>query len=215
MDNIFKNFKLFENTGISAIDTIVIKNYKKNSLIVEEGDLCNFIACVFKGEVFIEKHSLSGELFVLNKLSKFTIIGAALLFSEINTFSYQVRANVDTSILFIYKIEINKLIQNNSQFSKNYISFLSNRINYFSDKLNLLNYKDVRSRLLIYLYNEIQKQKTTTLKITHTREQIGNIISITRPSVSRELQKMVKDNIIKIQDNTITIINLNIFDAIK
>ncbi len=215
MKNIITNCNLFENVDLAMISNTILKTYKKNSIVVQEGDICDFIAYIYKGEISIDKHLLNGNILTINKLSKNMIFGAALLFSENNKFSYQATATMNTSISFINKDEINKLVNSNTIFCKNYIWFLSNKVNYFTDKLNLLNYKDVRSRLLIYLYNEIQKQQTTSLNITHTREQIGNIISITRPSVSRELQNMVKDNILEISKNKIKIIDMTIFNAIK
>lgn len=217
MDKIYEqlyNNKLFTSIDPSKLrkltsNKLSIRNFSRNNLLVQEGDLCDFIAIILEGHVFIQKLFASGSILTINTLKKNSLFGAAILFSKNNHFPYSIMSATPCKILFIKESSINELLHKDFSFTKNYIEFLSNRINIFSDKINLLLVKDVRSKLILYINSEMQKNKGLTFMLSHTREEIANIIGVARPSVSRELKKMVDDKLIKINKRKITVINLD------
>ncbi len=217
MDKIYE--QLYTNKLFTGIDPsklrkltsnkLSIRNFSSNNLLVQEGDLCDFIAIILEGQIYIQKLFASGSVLTINTLKKNSLFGAAILFSKNNHFPYSIMTATPCKILFIKESAISELLHKDFSFTKNYIEFLSNRINVFSDKITLLLVKDVRSKLILYINSEMQKNKNLTFMLSHTREEIANIIGVARPSVSRELKKMVDDNLIKINKRKITVINLD------
>lgn len=218
MNDIYKRLhknKLFKGIELDKLEKLIssklsVKIFSSNFLLINEGDSCDFIAFVLEGKVFIQKLFVSGSILTINTLSKNSLFGGAILFSENNYFPYSVMSATPCKILFIKKTAISDLLKKDYAFTKNYIEFLSNRINVFNNKINLLKVRDVRSKLILYLSSETQKNNNTSFILSHTREEIANIIGVARPSVSRELKNMVDDQLIKIDKRKITIINLDL-----
>ncbi|EAE7954681.1 TPA: winged helix-turn-helix domain-containing protein, partial [Listeria monocytogenes] len=52
-----------------------------------------------------------------------------------------------------------------------------------------------------------------SIELTETREEIADYLDITRPSLSRELGRMQKENIIRIEGSSVIILDAIIFDT--
>jgi len=208
--------KLFSGLNLDKlIDmNLSVSTFDRDYIIIQERSICDFLAFILEGEVFIQKHFISGNILTINKLGQNNIFGGAILFADDNTFNYSVQAATTCKILFINKQLISEMLYSDKDFNKNYIKFLSNRLSVFRDKINILQLKDVRSKLVIYISSEMQKNNSYLFSLSHTREEIANIIGVTRPSVSRELKNMVEDNLIEINKRDIKIIDINLFQIL-
>jgi len=218
MNKIFKQLtknKLFKGINLHKLIKfdIPISTFERDHTIIQEHSTCNFLSFILEGEIFIQKHFVAGNILTINKLKQNNIFGGAILYADDNTFNYSVKAATDCKILFISKHVINEMLSKDKTFNKNYIKFLSNRLSVFRDKINILQLKDVRSKLIIYIISEMQKHNSYLFSLSHTREEISNIIGVARPSVSRELQNMVDDNLIKINKKDIEIIDVELFQS--
>ncbi|MGI6595070.1 MAG: helix-turn-helix domain-containing protein [Christensenellales bacterium] len=56
-----------------------------------------------------------------------------------------------------------------------------------------------------FLTHESKEQKNKTIKLNTTKKRLSEIIGVQRTSLSRELTKMRKDNLINFTKDTITI----------
>ena len=126
---------------------------------------------------------------------------------------YEVITVTTTScqILYIPFYEIRQLLKFSPVFNENYIAFLSSRVMNFKEKLKMLQYKDVRSRIIYYLSKEFKKANSTDIVLQHSKIEIANILGIARPSLSRELKHMYDENILQVNGNKITLLKPELF----
>ncbi len=81
----------------------------------------------------------------------------------------------------------------------------------FKNKIQMLHLKDVRSKLIFFLSMEYRNIGLATFKLPHTQGDIAEIIGVARPSVSRELKKMVDDQLILLSGHHITLLQPELF----
>lgn len=187
------------------LNDLVPIHYKKNTLIAQEHDLCQHIGILISGSLSIQHTSPSGDLLHIKLFHSQDVFGAGLYQLNTPEYAFNLVTHEPTTIIYIPFSNVELLINQSPQFSKNYIALLAQRIHTLQDKIILLQYKDVRSRLLHYLTKECHKQQKSTFKLPHSKVDIANLIGVARPSVSRELKKMAHDHLIHLDGCIITL----------
>lgn len=214
---LLQNNKLFRNINPEnlnrylQLDSCIIGNYKKGALIIQEGDSCNSIGLVLSGELAIQQITPDGEILTILMLQSGDIFGTALFSLEHPVYPFTLTTLTEGQILYIPFSQISCLIQNDPQFTLNYIAFLSSRVMGFKNKLKMLQYKDVRSRLIFYLSAEYKKTGLATFRLPHKKNKIAEMIGVARPSVSRELKHMEEDSLIRFNGDIITLLKTDAF----
>ncbi|KOA19295.1 global nitrogen regulator [Clostridium homopropionicum DSM 5847] len=208
---LFKDFQLNSLLEIIDLDNCIIGNYKKGTLIAQEGEPCTSIGFILTGILAIQQLTPSGEVFTLKIIESSDAFGTTL-YSAINPkYPFTFVTIKDSKVLYIPFDKIRKLLRTSQTFNDNFIVFLSSRVITFKEKLQMFQYKDVRSKLMLYLSNEYKACSVTTFKFQHSKVEIADIIGVARPSVSRELKNMVNDHLIQISGQTITLLKPELF----
>jgi cAMP-binding proteins - catabolite gene activator and regulatory subunit of cAMP-dependent protein kinases len=180
-------------------------------LIIQEYNTCNAIGFILEGVLSLKKSLPSGESFNFGFLKEGDSFGEGLLYAEESNYLFSITTISEVIILYIPFEQIEKLLNASPHFSRNYIAFISNRLLLFSRKINLLNQKSVKSRLILYLSEQTKTANRLSFKLAHKKTEIAELIGVTRPSVSRELSQMQKDQLILIDRANITILKPEIF----
>ena len=171
---------------------------KQNQTLFHEGEECKSVFIVIEGQITILNYSLNGNEEIISILNKNDIFANALIFSNNNYYLGEVIATKPTKLAIINKNDLILLLQNNKLFLENYINLIAEKTIKFTIKTKLLSHKNIRSRILYYLEinnNSIKKN------ISHLAKELV----LPRPSVSREISKMINENIIYIKDNKINL----------
>lgn len=215
--NLLLNNPLFKDMDLNTLfdlidfDHCILGNYKKGTLIVLEGDPCSSIGFVLSGVLAIQQLTLTGDLLNVKMFNTNDTFGAALYSTKEPKYPFTLMTMKNSKVLYMPFEQVRSLLNKNPIFNDNFISFLSSRVLNFKEKQQILQYKDVRSRLMIYLSNEYKINGLQTFKLQHSKSTLADIIGVARPSVSRELKKMADDHLIKISGQTITLLKLELF----
>jgi CRP-like cAMP-binding protein len=89
------------------------------------------------------------------------------------------------------------------------MSLLSNKILMLNKKLKNISYETLRQKIASYILDEYSHQKKLDIILNYTRKEMAEQLGIPRPSLSRELVNMKKDNLIDFSKNHIIIKNVN------
>jgi len=210
-NDLFQNIPLEELEANFELDSCILGHYKKESLIVQENDPCKSIGFILNGTLAIQSLSPTGEALTIQLFSTNECFGAALLYLQNPIYPFSLVTTQDSTIVFISFDQITLFIRKSPEFNLNFIRYLSNRINVFKHKIQLLHLKDVRSKLVFYLSMEYKEIGSTDFKLRHTQVQIADFIDVARPSVSRELKKMMNDQLIVLNAHQITLLQPEFF----
>lgn len=217
MENIIKIIKknqLFSGVSEENIKNIskdikyYIKTYNKDEIIAHEDDECRSLSLVLSGVVEIQRLYLNGKYIVLNRLNEGDVFGEALVFSKARTYPATVISLNESKVLFIDKSDILKIFTKEEKVLENFISLLSNKVFILNSKIKSISFKSVRQKVIGYILNEVKEQKSNSIMLKNTKEEIAALLAIPRPSLSRELINLRNLGYIKFDRKKITVLDI-------
>ena len=171
-------------------------NLKQNQILFHEGEECKSIFIIIEGQITILNYSLNGNEEIISILNKNDVFGNALIFSNNNHYLGEIIATKPTKLAIINKNELISLLQNNKSFLECYINLIAEKTIKFTIKTKLLSHKNIRSRIIYYL-------EINNYSIKKNISFLAKELVLPRPSVSREISKMINEDIIYIKSNKI------------
>lgn len=203
---LFKNLSAGEILDFLDLEKCSQLVYEKDSMVVVEKDLCANIGFVIDGNLTMQQYSRNGEAMTIDTFKAGDCFGAPLLFTSEPLYPFTLGTLSKSTVLFVPFEEMHRMLKENQTLNFNYLTFLSRHIVVLKNKVKVLSHNDVRSRLMIYLSEEMEIAGSTTFKLRHKKTEIGEILKVARPSISRELSNMEKDALLTLNRNVVTIL---------
>lgn len=212
--NSLKKSVLFKDLDEDTISQLLdsfswsIEEYGPKDVIAIEGDSCDRLGIIVKGNVEIHKPFESGQVVTINHFSEGNIFGEALVFSGIHEYPATVISSDNSKVFFIPRADVIELMSMNKIIIRNFVGVLSNRILMLNDRITNLSFNSVRKKVANMILTAHRKQKTSTIVLAFGRKKMAEILNIPRPSLSRELINMKNEGLIDFHKNEIKILNL-------
>jgi len=188
------NVDLLNNVELNVKYRIV--DFDNEEILFNEGDTLTDIGIILKGSVTISTITLDGFSFEISKIVKGDVFGNALALIDNPILKGTVKVNQNTKILFIKITDFKFLLLNNQTFLINYLKYEAYKNMYLQYKVKLLGQPSIREKILFYLKEEIKKTGSNIVYLNMSKEKLSNILSVNRPSLSRELIRMKEDGLI-------------------
>ena len=169
-----------------------VKYYKNGEVIFNETDICKKIGYIEKGEISIITNTYLEKEETINFLRKNEFFGDVLLFSSNDTYLGHVVCEKDCAIRFFDEEGLFKLFENKI-ILKAYLNNITSKTIKIKNENKLLKHKNITDRIMYYLYEEASRKNTNIIKIKNITN-LAKILSIPRPSLSRELSRLQKEN---------------------
>jgi len=183
-----------------------IKKFGKDEVIVIAGERVTNLNIVISGSVRGEMIEYSGKTIKIEDIEAPKPLAAAFLFGQENKFPVTVTANQNSQILSIPVAEFMKLLQLNSFLLRNYLNSISSRAQFLSQKLQFLSFKTIKGKIAHFLLTQAG-EKFHSVELKNTQQQLADLFGVTRPSLARVFGEMQKDDLIKISNKTVTLLN--------
>lgn len=206
--------EFFNNLNHEEIEKLISnirysqKAYKKGEIIANEEDECNSLGFILDGIVEIQRIYLSGKQIVLKRLSNGDVFGEALIFSKKSKYPSTVVAFNNCSILYISKADILKLCTIDERVLGNFMAALSNKILMLNSKIKSIAFKSIKHKVIDFILEQAKMQKSETIKLKESKEEIASAMGIPRPSLSRELMNLRDLSYIEFDRNVIKILKI-------
>ncbi len=185
-----------------------IKHYDKDQTIAIEGDDCNSLGIIIKGNIEIHKSFSSGKVVTINHFEEGNIFGEALVFSGSHSYPATLISTNNTEIMLISREDIVQMMSLDKTVLHNFMGVLSNRILMLNERLTNLSYDTVRKKIANILLLEYARQRSSNLTLPYSRKKMAELLNIPRPSLSRELMNMKQDGLIDFYKNKFKILDL-------
>ncbi len=134
--------------------------------------------------------------------------GDALVFASKQECPTNIVTASKSTVMFVSYGSLLLLCEIDEVFLKNFLRSLSDKIFLLNEKIKILSYPSVRQRLCYFLIKQSELQQTEDVILNVTREELSELIGIARPSISRELSRMVENNLISVDGKHISISNV-------
>ncbi|MEI0748278.1 Crp/Fnr family transcriptional regulator [Brachyspira pulli] len=214
IDIIIKS-NLFHNISNNEIIDLLIdfkyekKYFEKGNIIIDMGDEVDSIYIIINGQVEISKEYDDTRKNIVNILDEGEIFAEALALST-NKISYIQAISLNKSEIIKINVKniFNAVSENKNIFIENLLRVISDKNKFLAFKNDILSQKSLRSKIILYLKYMSNIQKTQNIIIPYNRDKLAEFISADRSALSRELNRLSKSNMIKLDGNKISIINI-------
>ena len=211
--SLFYGFDEKELEEYLSLAPVIIKTYKKNDFIALAGDDMEGIGVMLEGSALLTRENVMGQRNIMTDLSVSDMFGEALLFSKKPLWPATIVAKKPCKIMFIpldtFMATLPRCHQCQTKLLSNLLEDLSEKTLTLTRKVHYLTLKGMRERIFAYLTDMYMRQKSATLRIPHTRQEMADILNVSRTALSRELSRLDKEGIISISGKSITINDLN------
>ncbi|WFA10389.1 Crp/Fnr family transcriptional regulator [Tissierella sp. Yu-01] len=185
-----------------------IQNYNSEDTIAIEGESCDNLGIILTGNIEIHKSFASGKLVTINHFEAGNIFGEALVFSGKHQYPATIISSNPSSLMFISRDDIVKLMTLDTRILNNFMGVLSNRILMLNQRLTNLTLDTLRKKISNIILLEYNKQKSKYITLPYSRKKMAEMLNIPRPSLSRELSNMKDDGLIDFYKNRIKILDI-------
>ena len=178
----------------------------KKEIVVTQGTTCNKLYVLLEGRLRTDIIDGLGNKVMIEYIIAPRTFATPHLFGSNNTLPATFTALEDSILLTATKESTFKLISQDPQVLHNFFCISGNCNICTVSRLNVLSRKTVRERFIVYLM-EHKKENTSIITLTHTQSQLAEYLNVTRPALSKEMNKMAKEGIITMEGKQIEILD--------
>lgn len=205
-------FSGLETEHVNQITAIsLIRNYRKGEIIFLEGNEYKGFFIVVKGTVKVYKISPQRKELIIHLVKPLNTFADVQLF-EGKIYPVNAQAEEDCTLLFVPQQEFLKLLNDNSAICIKMLAGFALRMRELAARVEELSLKEVNSRLAAYLIEEIERAGNTKLpelsiRLTLSKKTIASYLGTITETLSRSLNKLQKENIIRVAGKKIFILD--------
>lgn len=178
--------------------------FKKNVSIFSNNKQDNFIGIVLEGYLQIIKIDYNGNRTIIEELERDSIFGSTI--SDLSNKEYDLITKEDSKIIIIdFKTIINQNEINSyySQFLKNFLNILANKIERNNERIEILTNKTTRDKLLAYFNILSSKTKSKIIYLPFNYTDLAAYLSVDRSAMMREIKILKEDGVIETSNKKI------------
>ncbi|MBV1869602.1 MAG: Crp/Fnr family transcriptional regulator [Gammaproteobacteria bacterium] len=204
---LFKNLATHELSHI--LQYAVTRSYKKNSVVISEGDDTDSLYVIESGSVKVYLSDNSGKEVIINTLETGDYFGELSILTT-GKRSASVITMSNSSFTVIYKRDFKELLFNHPDIAYVLIENLADRVRDLTDNIKSLALSDVYGRVtktLMDLSEPLCKESAEqrAIKKRLTQQEIANRVGSSREMVARILKDLTLGGYIELKDKKILI----------
>lgn len=191
-------------------EDILLRDYKKNTIIYHENEKPQYLFCLLKGKVKIYKEGVSRRQQIVRMVEVKGIFGYRAGVAGTNYLT-EAAAFEDCTLCLIPLLTMKRLICENHQIALFFIQRLAELLGNADECIVSLTQKHLRGRLaeaIIRLKESYgTDSKNCALAIEPSREDLANLSNMTTSNAIRTLSSFVSEGIIATDGRRITILD--------
>jgi CRP/FNR family transcriptional regulator len=182
--------------------------YSKGETICKQGTFAPHIIMIKEGlaKIYLEG---KGETLILKISPAVNLIGLTSLIEGNHVFQYSAQAYMDTTVKLIDINIFKEMLRKNGKFATEILGLLSENTIITYGRFFCLTKKQTYGRLadvILCLSNRVYKSDTFPLHLT--RKELAELASMSVESIARILTKFKDDKLIKIESDTLEILDV-------
>ncbi len=203
---LFNNISSIKKRKILDSINLITKNYKKGDIIFKEGDICNHLCLIKKGKIIAKNLFIDGHEIIIKTLCRHDSFGEGLIFSKDAKYRATFIATDNVELQLLSKDDLTKILSSNPQISLNIFEYLNKQSFMNMAHIKLLSLKKVSSKVASYFYLKFNEEGNE-FQLTLNKTEIAQYLNIERPTFSKELNYLIKNNIISYFHKTYKILD--------
>lgn len=209
---------LFQGIHSEDIDLLLkclqasIYKYNKEEYIAKAGEPLHGIGIVLAGEALVTKETAAGQRVIMTRLNPGDMFGEIAAFAGGGRWPAAVFVPNRCSVIFLPPDRIigecAKLCDRHHSLILNLLRIIASKALMLNRKTEYLVMKSLRSRLSLFLLEQIQKNSSTAIHLPMNRNELADFLNVSRPSLSREMCRMRDEGFIRFDKASVQILNV-------
>ncbi len=209
------NIILFRGVPKEKLDSCLqcagarVKRYDKSQQIFVTGDRPEYVYVLLSGAVTVYRDYPDGKRTIVANIHPKDVFGEVFVFLKDTDYNSSAMSMADSFVLCVPKEFFYGTCPNcceyHSKIIRNMLEILSTKTFTLHSKLTLLASGSLRQKIARYILDHMDTSGYIDLKMN--REELAMFLNVTRPSLSRELQKMQSEGLIEIYKSTVKILD--------
>ncbi len=182
--------------------------FKAGEVIFKQGTALTHFACFREGLAKVYHERPEGSNILINLVGPGKLCGSMGLYTD-NVHHATVQALTDVQICLISTKDIEAQLAKNKDMAIELITIKNENIIELTNKLANLTYKSMAGRVadvLLYLQKDVYQSDAFDLSLS--RQDLADLAAMTKESFIRSLKEMKDSGVIKIDRNSVNILNL-------
>lgn len=208
--DILRNILLFSTVKESDLEKLIAgnhiyqKHYSKGATVHNANETCSTLDIVLSGSLVAYSLSTNGSATTMFQFSQGSVIGANLLFGENHSYPLNIYCLTDCQMIHV---DINAVLEflHDYNFTLHYIKSISQNSQGINQKIAMFTQRTLRENIMDYFKQQAIIQKSSVILLPMSKRQLADYFGVQRPSLFRELKKLKEEDIIEINNHTITI----------
>lgn len=178
----------------------------RKEVVLQQDTRCNHLYVLLKGELSVDIIDIAGNLIKVEEIIAPRAFATPHLFGDNNTLPATFTASKDSTLLMATRASVFKLISSEPQLLRSFLCVTGNCNKCTVLRLRILSYRNLRSRFIYYLMEHCISSQVALIE--HNQVQLADYLGVTRPALSKEINKMIKEGHIAVNKKEVTLLNM-------
>lgn len=180
----------------------------RHEIIARQGTACRQLYILLKGRIRAELIDDSGNEVIIEYIEAPRSFATMYLFfaPQDNLLPLSFSAAEDSILFTATKESVFRLISGDPDILRSFLTVTGTCNRSTISRLNILSHKNIRNRFVAYLF-EHRQVGSPRIMITHNQVQLARYLNVTRPALSKEINRMIKEGLIRIEGKRIELMN--------
>lgn len=189
-----------------------ICKYQKDEYIAIAGEKLEGIGCLIEGQATIAKENAAGNRVIITTLKAGDIFGEMAAFAHDLQWPATIYAQSDCTVFFLPPHKVVEFCAKVCPFHKillqNVLKIMSEKALILANKVDYLSIKSMRVKISTFLLEQYDKTGSKTFTLPINRNELADLLNVSRPSMSREMGRMRDEGLIEFYRSSIRIVDI-------
>lgn len=201
LSKLIQYFSQFKPIHLRKGEVIFRPDFSNHNVFYIENGFIKTYSILENGEEKIIMFHKAGDFFPLTKLFKNS---AKNFFAE---------TLAPTTIRYVDENEFQKFLNGNSTAAMELINYFSDYMEYYMQRVENLGFIQANQKVIFNLLSLVKRfgvadKNGIKIELPITQREIGSTLAMTRETVSREFEKLQKENIVDLKNHEIIVKNI-------
>ena len=197
------------NIKSSLLDKLdyAVYEIKRKDIIARQDSECKHLYVLLEGKLEVDIIDGLGENVFIEYIKAPRAFATPHLFKKDTTLPATFTVLEDGVLFTATKDSVFKLISENPDLLKSFLAISGNCNKCTVLRLRALSHKTVRSRFIAYIFEQ-REGDDEVIEIEHNQVQLAGYLCVTRPALTKEVNKMTKEGLISMKGRVVHLLDI-------
>lgn len=218
--DILKKCRLFDDikdtdlTAMLGCLGAVVRSYRKDQTIINEGEKAAYIGVMLSGSAQIVRTDYYGNRSIILSAEPSQLFAESFVCAGVEYVPVNVIAAEACEVMLIDGKRIMRTCGNgcdfHSQMMFNLVKLIASKNLLCNKKIEIISKRSTREKLMTYLIEQAKACNSASFTIPYDRQELADYLEVDRSGLSAEISKLRKEGILECHRSSFKIINENI-----